>query len=74
MLIAITTGDITSFPERCLLSSLTPQKHRICEHPLVTPDQTLFCPYYNTPTAFTEIPARCPLRRQAVEGIKIEAM
>lgn len=72
MIVSITRGNHTEFPERCLLQHREKHHLFVCGHPEWDERQTLYCNYCSTPAEFVGPPSRCPLVHSPLDGLKVE--
>jgi len=75
MLIAITTGGLTEFPDACLFHATKANGLGVCGHARYEDERSdLICQYTNTPKEHHNPPCRCPIRNGGVEGVTIESV
>ena len=73
-MVSVTIGKHIEYPETC------PFQHEshtgvICCHPTIdTTMSHLYCGYYNSPHRYVDSPYRCPLVKNPVKGVKIQAV
>ena len=74
MLIAITKGTHTEYPERCPMVHRNARRAYICGHPSLDLGRTsLFCNYVNCPDEFVPASSRCPMKREPIDGLSVTA-
>lgn len=75
MIVAVTVANHTEYTERCPFN-IHGRSGMICSHPAIELGRTeLFCNYRNVADGKRiDASARCPLLRESVGGITVEAV
>ena len=74
MIVSVSIGEHAEFPESC------PFQHHvhtgtICAHPVMETSTThLYCNYWYSVAKYVDSPTRCPLVKNPVRNVKIEAV